>query len=355
MRAKTRLLFILKYRETGYDCGTWNYGGYHQSSGLSNSAKLVFKMLQDNHREVKMVSVVDNNSIDREVDLYKPTHVIIEAFWVTPEKFDILKALHPSVTWIIRNHSKSEFLAQEGMAFGWMVNYLKRGVMIACNSPQSTMDMRKFATIFGLSPQLVLFLPNYYTLHETVKHHHPPHGTYRSNGEIDIGCFGAIRPFKNHISQAIAALEFVTDLDGILNFHINSTRLEGNGSPILSNLRNIFANLPQHHLVEHSWATHKHFKHLIHQMDFTTQVSFSETFNIVSADSVNMMVPVVGSKAIPWLPESMQADPSNIHDIKRKMRLLWLDLHSGFYLGEERKELAEYNHMSKQIWLDYFK
>src|SRR6516165_3286534 len=103
MHHKPRILFILKHRGFGaYGC--WNYSdnGGHLSSGLYNSVRFVVDMLNDNDIEAKMVDVIDNNCIDREVTKFKPTHVIIEAFWVVPEKFDILRPLHPKVKWIVR-------------------------------------------------------------------------------------------------------------------------------------------------------------------------------------------------------------------------------------------------------------
>jgi hypothetical protein len=42
--------------------------------------------------ESNIVVVLDNNEIDKYVTKYKPTHVIIEALWVVPTKFHILKS-----------------------------------------------------------------------------------------------------------------------------------------------------------------------------------------------------------------------------------------------------------------------
>ena len=82
-----RVLFILKRRQ--------DYDGYKHSqiglsTGLYNSALYMSDMLNNNRIESKVVVVVDNNSIDKEVHLFKPTHVIIETLWVVPEKFEIL-------------------------------------------------------------------------------------------------------------------------------------------------------------------------------------------------------------------------------------------------------------------------
>ena len=86
----------------------------------------------------KVVVVVDNNDIDREVAAYKPTHVIIEALWVVPEKFEVLSKLHPGVKWIVRYHSEVAFLASEGIAMKWTQGYLaQNNVFIGINSPRT--------------------------------------------------------------------------------------------------------------------------------------------------------------------------------------------------------------------------
>jgi hypothetical protein len=77
----TRLLFILKKRGDFYGSGTG------LSSGLVNSAQFIVDMLMNHGVDAYLAVVEDNNSIDRWVSSVHPTHVIIEAFWVVPEKF----------------------------------------------------------------------------------------------------------------------------------------------------------------------------------------------------------------------------------------------------------------------------
>src|SRR5258708_5787161 len=87
----------------------------------------------------------DNNDIDRIVTRHKPTVVVIEAFWVVPSKFDVLKRLHPHVHWIVRNHSEAPFLAGEGIAMQWTAGYLARNIEVMCNSTRSLHDMKIIA------------------------------------------------------------------------------------------------------------------------------------------------------------------------------------------------------------------
>ena len=119
-KSKNKLLFICKQKHI-YS----NTANAPIASGLYNSAQFVVNMLNHNGVQAKLVHVVDNNCIDREVTLYNPTHVIIEALWVAPEKFKVLTKLHPKVKWVIRLHNEIPFLANEGIAMDWIYKYLE--------------------------------------------------------------------------------------------------------------------------------------------------------------------------------------------------------------------------------------
>src|SRR5580698_6050865 len=113
MKNEKRILFICKIRNDFYG----------PSFGLINSCRFISNALQKNGIDSKVVSVNDNNDIDREVHNYRPTHVFIEALWVVPDKFQELIPLHPDVEWYVRIHSKIPFLANEGMAVEWLKKY----------------------------------------------------------------------------------------------------------------------------------------------------------------------------------------------------------------------------------------
>jgi hypothetical protein len=302
-----KILFIVKNPETNLK----------MSSGLLNSAQFNYDMVKDIlDIEIKLVSVADNNDIDKEVNIYKPTHVIIEALWVVPEKFDVLYKLHPEVQWIIRLHSNTPFIANEGIAMDWILYYLQaKNVSVATNSLKIYKELLSLARI----KSKLIYLPNYYpkvNLENTKES--------IDNDYINIACFGAIRPFKNHLIQAMAAINFAEKIGKKLKFHINGTRLEMNGSPILHNLVGLFSHMfdKGHLLVNHSWLEHKDFLELCSTMDIGMQVSFSETFNIVAADLISVNVPVIGSKEIPWLGAKYVADPTDMESILDKLLIV---------------------------------
>lgn len=345
-----KVLFILKQRETLYT-DEYNNSSYGTlESGLFNSANFVNSMLNKQQGfESNIVQVIDNNFIDREVTKYKPDIVIIEAFWVVPEKFKVLTALHPNVIWIVRNHSKTPFLSNEGIAMDWTLQYLQiPKVYVSSNSFQATDDLYSI----NYSRKYMPYLPNYYPIskqpiYERTFNVFPE--------EVHIGCFGAIRPLKNQLTQAIAAIKFADKIEKKLVFHINASRIEGNGSPILKNIRKLFENLSgktEHKLVEHNWLKHQDFLKLIADMDYGLQVSYSETFNIVCADMVSQGVPVIVSDEIDWMPKFYHANPNDSNNIVKKLLRLggFKHLISDALCGSPKEKLKKYNKESVIQW-----
>ena len=340
MKPCKKVLFICKKRKT-YGTGPYTH---IVSSGLLNSAKFVNDMLVKNGVDSHIVEVIDNNSIDREVTLYKPTHVIIEALWVVPSKFEVLTKLHPNVKWIIRLHSEIPFIANEGIAMEWIFEYMKYpNVIISVNSPRIEKELNAVAS----TP--MLYLPNFYPVSFKNKQNIEKQCT----DTINIGCFGAVRPMKNHLMQAVAAIKFANETGNNLRFHINVTRVENNGDPVLKNIRNLFLNSP-HELIEHTWLTHEEFVKLISTMDLCLQVSFSETFNIVTADAVNNNVPVVVSEEIKWVASIFKVLPTNSDNIISKIKFTWFVKFFGLQFINKLL-LAWYSLKSEGVWLDYFK
>jgi glycosyltransferase involved in cell wall biosynthesis len=338
------ILFILKRRES-----YWGSNGSDFSSGLRNSVYFIIDMLLGLGISAQIVEVEDNNAIDAQVTLLHPTHCIIEAFWVVPEKFDVLRRLHPEVQWIVRNHSEIPFLANEGMAMEWISGYLARGIEVMCNSPRTLVALRALAGAMGFSERLISYGPNFYPLgNEGVR----PRGQI-VDGEVHVGCFGAIRPLKNHLTQAAGAVIFATAARLRLRFHINATRIEGNGEPILKNLRALFAQTSRHELVEHPWVTHEEFLTLLTRMDIVTQVSFSETFNIISADAVASGVPVIASAEVPWLGKYAHAYPVDTRSIERALWTLW-NGDARTRLVAQHRDLAAYSVTTKAVWARRF-
>jgi hypothetical protein len=282
----------------------YDYDGQEQiSNGLRTSARFIVDMLLHEGHRAKLVEAVDGNSVDALIDHYRPSRVVIEALWVTPEKMLELENLWPDVKWVVRIHSEIPFLANEGCAVEWIAEYLKQGVHVAFNSLQTADDFESLGKVG--------YLPNYYPLR---KRRHPK----PADGELHIGCFGAVRPLKNQLIQAFAAVKYAQQAGKKLVFHMNGTRTEQNGA---NNLKNIVALLraTDNDLKLHPWLDHEDFLELISTMDMCLAVSLSESYCITASDAVSMGTPLVGSDAISWLPKRSRADVDNTESIVAAM------------------------------------
>ena len=338
-----RLLFILKHRES-----TWDSYPHSLSSGLLNSVTFAVAMLNSFGIAAKLAEVPDNNAIDREVTAYQPTHVVIEALWVVPEKFDVLMKLHPSIHWIVRNHSELPFLANEGIAFEWLAAYAQRGIEIMSNSPRAVADVTAYLRGCHLNGLLSTSGPNVYPVADS-----GPLTPKAAGASLDIGCFGAVRPLKNQAMQAVAAIALGQEMRKPVRFHLNSKRMEGGGEPIVKNLRALFAAAKTATLVEHDWMPWPAFRALVATMDLVAQVSFSETFNIVAADAVTMGVPMVCSSEVPFLGAYAQADPTSVASIMAAMQAA-LSANPVVRLAQQRRDLAAYVQASEKMWVGRF-
>jgi len=347
---KTKILFLLK-RKNNYNGITDSYIG--MSTGLFNSSSFVNDMLNDNGVESYISVVIDNNCIDREVTKYKPTHVIIEALWVIPSKFEVLKKLHPNVKWIIRLHSEIPFLANEGIAMKWIGDYVSYdNVFVSLNSRKTLDDIKDFIkekTNWSYSQvnKKIIYLPNYYPQNYKTKK------INFNNDVINIGCFGAIRPMKNHLIQALSAIKFADSIGKKLRFHVNSGRVEQKGESVLRNLEGLFEHLDDHELINHEWLPREEFLELCSKMDIGMQISLSETFNIVAADLISQGTPVVGSNEIPWLFPLYTSTPTHSDSIVNKLIFTYYTPKINVLINKFL--LTNNTNVARKTWLNYFK
>ena len=119
----------------------------------------------------------------------------------------------------------------------WITKYLLfQNVYLGVNSSRMLREMIEVFKIkfdnTEIINQKIIYLPNYYPIENTeIKNYDKEKDT------INISCFGAIRPLKNQLIQAIASIEFANKVNKKLRFHINATRVEGNGLPVYHNLK----------------------------------------------------------------------------------------------------------------------
>lgn len=337
-----RILFILKQRCEYYGSDRHPHHKPAFSSGLYNSATFAAEMLREHGYETKVVEVVDGNGIDREVYLYRPSTVILEALWVTPEKLRELLPLHRKVRWIVRLHSEMSFLSLEGIAIEWIREYWKiPNVFVAANTVDAQDDLYLIRYTDGAKARLML-LPTYYP---NVKYSRKK----LDDNNVRIICPGAIRPLKNQFVQALAAIRYADELGKNLEFYINTTRSEQGGDSVWKNIQNLFRGT-WHTLVGIDWLDHDDFIDLCRGMDAGLQCSFSESFNICAADLVSCGVPVVTSNQVRWTSRFAHADPTSSRDIAQTLKIA---VDFDFAINPlNRHGLKEYGKRAEDHWLD---
>ena len=325
-----KILFLLK-KNTCY--GT--YSGMTSKSGLLNSTRFLVEALLRHrivhHAKIEMCD--DGNSVDRAVTNYRPHICIIQALWVTPSKLAENIRLHPKTTFIVLIHSNIPFLAMEGVAMSWIKKY----PIVGFNNDK-TLEYCKNVIRKGV------YLPN------IDEHFEPDIEENLNRRTLNIGCFGSIRPLKNQLIQAVAAINYAEKHYKLLNFHVNFTRIEQKGDSVLRNMQDLFKGT-RHKLVEHPWMGHQDFIDLIRKMDVGLQVSFTESFNIVSADFVHASVPIIVSPDICWQYKYLQVDPNNAYEIEDKIHDVMLrPIH---FIIEQKQALHKYNKRAVRAWKEF--
>jgi glycosyltransferase involved in cell wall biosynthesis len=240
------------------------------------------------------------------------THVVISAPWIATADLSKLVFDYPDTEFVVVSHSNIGFLQADPRAIellrqGSELEQAAPNFHIAGNSP-------KFRTWWQATYQTrLLLLPNMY-----------PFDSIRqkpqwSGGRLRIGCFCAIRPYKNVLTAAAAALEVGVRLRSTdLEFWISGGRTEGGGGTITNAIHQMYKNMPRAKVVENTWQSWPSFVATVGSMDLLLQPSYTEGFNMVTADGISRGVASVVGEAIGWAPSNWIASTDAASDIANK-------------------------------------
>ena len=162
-------------------------------------------------------------------------------------------------TFVVRIHSEIPFLATEGIAMDWIGQYLLNGVTVAPNAPRAHDQLCAYSDFIGADTEsLVPYLPNCFPT--DFREYDPAELDTSDKDTIDIACFGAFRPLKNHLQQAMVAMRFADAQGKKLRFHVNNRQDQG-GSSVFKNINGVFSHLPadKFELVVHDWEDRETF------------------------------------------------------------------------------------------------
>ena len=117
-------------------------------------------------------------------------------------------------------------------------------------------------------------------------------------------------------------------------------------------IEQMFNGCPDATLIKHPWAYWDDFIKIIADMDLMLQPSYTESFNMVTADGISVGVPSVVSSAIYWAPDAWKADVDDANQIE-EIGLKLLESHSQRLEGI--KALKKHNVDSVNHWREYLK
>lgn len=278
--------------------------------GLGVNALHTARVLRRHGVQCDVAACASYEGITAALTRFNPTHVVIEAIWVGTEQLTRLLNHYHGVHFLLRCHSQVGFLQVEAGA----VRMLREAMVLQdahLNLDVGANSQRFAAFCRQAYNARCAVLPNLYDLERQTARRHTP-----ARHPLRVGSFGAIRLLKNHSTAAAAALLIARGLNLDLEFHLSVNRVE-NGRGVLDMIRNLYAGLRWAKVVEVPWEPWPAFRETVGAMDLNLQPSFTETFNIVTADSVAAGVPVVVSDAIEWAPPSWQADVDDAQDVAR--------------------------------------
>lgn len=271
------------------------------------------------------------------------THVVVSAPWLATADLARLCADFPETHFAVNCHSNLGFLQADPSA----MRLLREGIdlerctwnfRIAANCDRLT----RWVEAAYAAP--CLHLPNIYYLDGVEQKRERYKG-----GTLRIGAFGATRALKNLMTAAGAAVEIANGLRADLEFWISAGRNEGGGS-VVDAVRQMMNGLPHVKLVENGWQTWPQFRLTVRHMHLLLQPSYTESFNVVTADGVAEGVPSVVSEAIHWAPDSWKARVDDAGDIARVGRRLLGSRRAG---RQGLLALKRHNAGAMRVWREY--
>ena len=313
--------------------------------GLGVAAINTAKVLRQGGIKADVWPILNANDLRQKLRIAPSKHVIISAPWIPTVELQGLANEFSDTHFAVNCHSNVGFLQADRNG----VKLMRETMELELGTPNVHMagNSRRFCgwvrSAFG-SP--CTYLPNLYWLHG-----HPARQTPWSGGALRIGVFGATRPLKNLMSAAGAALEIARHLRAPLELWLSGGRTEGGGDTILSAVKEMLNGLPGVTLQQNGWQSWPNFRKTVAHMHLLLQPSYTESFNMVTADGVAEGVPSVVSSAIDWAPDDWKADVDDVLDLARVGRRL---LHDTRAAEEGRVALESYVADGLHAYRQYF-
>lgn len=314
--------------------------------GLGISSVNNYRVLRQNGIDALIQGITKESELraplDRDPEI---THLISAAPWVSTAQWAFLADNFPEVAFAVNCHSNIGFLQTDPGAIQLMRQQMdletwKHNLHVSGNSEEFCDAIN---AMYGVP---CTFLPNLYYMDDSSNAALSKPGW--SGGLLKVGLFGAPRCQKNVASGAAAVLIAARDLNVPVEIWMNTGRDDNNESErILNSVKALVGGLPTVSLKFFPWAEWPAFKRFIGTMDVCMQPSYTETFNIVTADAASQGVPSVVSDAITWAPDEWKARVDSPQNIARTLIAVLHDPASG---RRGIQALQERNAVALEAW-----
>jgi hypothetical protein len=310
--------------------------------GLHSAAYNIVKVLQVNDIDAQLISVENNVDLFYAIrDEGSPafTHIILLAPWISALDLKALLSEFPTTQFAVLSHSNVGFLHADYRAVSNLRDYIEisqyyPNLRVGGNTERFT---RWLSDAFDFN---ALLLPNLYYIPLM------PLDSWLHENIIRIGAFGSQRIQKNFTTALAAALIIQKRLGTEVHFYM--TRGGENNQPINEAMRQMGQNIPGFSIHYLDWVSNDEFLDYVAAMDLLLQPSYTESFNMITADGITQGVPSVVSPAITWAPDSWKADPDDAVEVAEVgLRLLLEGPKEGL------NALRKHNRKALKLWKKY--
>jgi hypothetical protein len=311
--------------------------------GLGVSAMNTQKVLRKLGLEVDVQPITSVEQLVHSLHQKHRTHVVISAPWIPTAELFRLAVTHTNTRFFVTCHSNVGFLQADRNG----IKLFREEIELECGTHNFHVAGNTQRFVHWLHACFDVpcnYLPNLYYLDGFT----PDFPT--SGGEhcgLRIGAFGATRPLKNFLSAAAAALEIARDLRRPLEFWLSAGRTEGGGNIVIDAVQQLLGGIPGVEVKFNGWQTWPSFRQLVRHMHLLVQPSYTESFNMVTADGIAVGVPSVVSPAIDWAPEYWQADCDNVSSIANAGKRILTHRHA---IHDGLAALIKHNTQGVRAW-----
>jgi glycosyltransferase involved in cell wall biosynthesis len=314
--------------------------------GLGVAAQKNAEYLNARGYDVTVVPAKNNIDVVEAIREHGFTHVVISAPWLSALDVDTMVRHFKDVQFAITSHSNIGFLQADPGALKLLRQYalISKEVDNLKIGGNSVIFADWFSDIYDVEK---LLLPN---LYEVYKLEEPRCGCSKV---LRVGTFGAIRPQKNVVTAAAAAMLLGRMTGRQVEFNVSTGREDGGGNVILNAIRQMMIQVPNVELVERHWSNWHEFKRVVRDMDILFQMSYTESFNMVTADGISEGVPSVTSDAIVWVPDEWKAQGDNVFSVAETAHRILK--HRDGEVERGMKALKEHNERGLKYWEEFLK